>query len=98
MSEEPPEPSVAPLLEALSVRRNAAVGVATGVALAVLAYAFRLGRAAGPFAGTREFPVLGETGWFLLLSFVLAATTALLVTTLLTLGSLVRLLRETETA
>lgn len=97
MSEESPEPSVAPLLAALSVRRNAAVGVAVGLALAVGAYVFRLSRVAGPFAGTREFPVLGETGWFLLLSFVLACATALLVTTLLTLGSLVRLLRE-ETA
>ncbi|WP_049979551.1 DUF7536 family protein [Halolamina rubra] len=94
MSEEPSEPSVAPLLEALSVRRNAAVGAATGVALAVLAYVFRLGRAAGPFAGTREFPILGETGWFLLLSVVLASAAALLVTTLLTLVSLVRLVHE----
>jgi hypothetical protein len=97
MSEEPPSPSVEPLIEALSVRRNAAVGAATGVALAVLAYVFRLGRAAGPFAGTRQFPVLGETGWFLLLSFVLASAAALLVTTLLTLGSLLVLVRtETE--
>lgn len=94
MSEEPPEPSVAPLLEALSVRRNAAVGAAVGVALAALAYVFRLGRAAGPFAGTRQFPLLGETGWFLLLSFVLASAAALLVTTLLTLLSLVALVRE----
>jgi len=95
MSDEPPEPSVAPLIDALSIRRNAAVGVAVGVALAVLAYAFRLSRVAGPFAGTREFPVLGETGWFLLLSFVLASATALLVATLLTLISLLGLLRET---
>ena len=93
MSDEPPEPSVAPLIEALSVRRNAAAGVAVGVAFAVLAYAFRITRVAGPFAGTREFPVLGETGWFLLLSVVLASTAALLVTTLLTLGSLIRLVR-----
>jgi hypothetical protein len=94
MSEEPPDPSVAPLLDALSVRRNAAVGAATGVALAVLAYVFRLTRVAGPFAGTREFPVLGETGWFLLLSFVLASAAALLVTTLLTLVSVVGLVRS----
>ncbi|GAB7012131.1 DUF7536 family protein [Halolamina salina] len=94
MSEEPPEPSVAPLLDALSVRRNAAVGAAAGVALAVLAYVFRLTRVAGPFAGTREFPVLGETGWFLLLSFVLASAAALLVTTVLTLFSLIRLVRR----
>ncbi|GAB7094845.1 hypothetical protein JCM30237_19980 [Halolamina litorea] len=93
MSEEPPETSVAPLIEALSVRRNAAIGAATGLALAVLAYAFRLGRAAGPFTGTRQFPVLGETGWFLLLSVVLASAAALLVTTVLTLGSLVLLVR-----
>lgn len=94
MSEEPPATSVAPLIEALSVRRNAAIGAAAGVALAVLAYVFRLGRVAGPFAGTRQFPVLGETGWFLLLSFVLASAAALLVATLLTLVSLVLLLRE----
>ena len=94
MSEEPPEPSVAPLLDALSVRRNAAIGAAAGVALAALAYLFRIGRAAGPFAGTRQFPVLGETGWFLLLSVVLASAAALLVTTLLTLISLAKLVRE----
>ena len=94
MSDDAPDTSVGPLLEALSVRRNAAIGAAAGVALALLAYAFRLGRAAGPFTGTRQFPVLGETGWFLLLSFVLASATALLVATLLTLGSLVVLVRK----
>jgi len=98
MSDESSGPSIGPLLKALSVRRNAGIGVASGVTLAVLAYVFRIGRAAGPFAGTRQFPVLGETGWFVLLSFVLACATALLVTTLLTLVALVRLLRETEPA
>lgn len=97
MSEESPEPGVGPLLAALSVRRNATVGATAGLLLAATAYVFRLGRAAGPFAGTRQFPILGETGWFVLLAFVLASATALLVTTLLTLGSLLVLLGKTDT-
>lgn len=95
MSGDPPErPPAVAFAQALSVKRNVTVGVAVGVGLAVLAYLFRVLELAGPFGGTRQFPVLGETGWFLMLAFVLAASTALLVATLLSVVSLVRLARS----
>lgn len=97
MSQDPPDrPPAVTFAHALGVRRNVAVGVAVGVALAALAYLFRVLELAGPFGGTREFPVLGETGWFLLLAFVLASSTALLVATLLSVVSLVRLARSAD--
>lgn len=95
MSSDPPErPPALAFADALGVKRNAAVGAVVGVALAALAYLFRVLELGGPFAGTREFPVLGETGWFLLLAFVLASSVALLVATALTVISLVRLARQ----
>lgn len=95
MAGDPPErPPAAAFADALGVRRNVAVGAAVGVSLAALAYLFRVLELAGPFGGTRTFPVLGETGWFLLLAFVLASSTALLVATLLSVVSLARLARE----
>lgn len=97
MSQESPDrPPAVAFARALGVKRNVAVGVACGVALALVAYLFRVFELAGPFGGTREFPVLGETGWFLLLAFVLASSTALLVATALSVVSLVRLARTTE--
>ena len=95
VSDDVPErPPAGGLVEALDVKRNAAVGAAVGVALAVAAYLVRVLELLGPFAGTRQFPVLGVGGWFLLLAFVLASATALLVATLLTLVSVYRLARE----
>lgn len=96
MEQDERETRVGSMAEALSVRRNAAVGAAVGLLLAATAYIFRVLELAGPFAGTRQFPLLGETGWFLALAFVLASSTALLVTTLLTVVSLVRLLKNAE--
>ncbi|MGM0591262.1 MAG: DUF7536 family protein [Halobacteriota archaeon] len=92
--EVPDRPSPGRLLSALDVRRNVTVGVAVGVLLAVVVYAFRVFEVVGPFAGTREYPVLGPEVWFLLLAFVLASTTALLVATALTLVSVHRLTRR----
>jgi len=98
MGQDDRESAVGSMAAALSVRRNAAVGVAVGLLLAALAYLFRVLELAGPFVGTRQFPVLGTSGWFLVLAFVLASSTALLVTTLLTVVSLVGLLRNADPA
>lgn len=87
-------PATARLVRELGVSRNAAVGAAVGVALAAAMYAVRVLELFGPFQGTRQFPVLGPEGWFLLLAFVLATTTAMLVTTVLTLFSVVSLARK----
>jgi hypothetical protein len=83
------------LIRALDVPRNAAVGVGVGAVLAAALYFVRVLELFGPFAGTREFPVFGPEGWFLLLAFVLATTTAMIVTALLTVLSAVTLARET---
>ncbi|MFB6123045.1 MAG: hypothetical protein ABEJ78_06270 [Haloferacaceae archaeon] len=85
---------VAGLVRALSVRRNATAGVAVGVCFGVLLYLARIFEVLGPFRGTREYPVFGPEGYFLVLAFVLASTTALLVATLLTLGSAYRLAKR----
>lgn len=89
----PNRPPIAGLVEALSVKRNALVGLAVGVGLAVAAYAVRALELLGPAAGTREYPVLGADGYFLMLAVVLASATALLVATLLTVAAAVRALR-----
>jgi hypothetical protein len=98
MDQDDREARVNSMAEALSVKRNAAVGAGAGLLLAVTAYLFRVLELGGPFAGTRQFPVLGEAGWFLLLAFVLASSTALLVTSLLTVVSLVRFLQNADPA
>lgn len=91
----PDRPPNRGLVAALSVRRNAAVGLGVGVLLAAGVYAVRVFELLGPFVGTREYPVLGAEGYFALLGFVLATSTALLVTTVLTAVSAVRLARAT---
>jgi hypothetical protein len=92
--DRPERPPGAGLLDALRVRRNAAVGVAAGGSLAVLVYLVRVLELGGPVAGTQRYPILGPEGWFLGLAFVLASTTALLVTTALTAVTAVRLARR----
>ncbi|KAB1197299.1 MULTISPECIES: hypothetical protein [Haloferax] len=92
MTDDVPErPPAAGLIEALDVPRNAAIGAVVGFGLAVGAYLFRVLELFGPFAGTREYPILGPEGWFLILAFVLASATALLVATVLTVVSAYRL-------
>ncbi|UIP00727.1 hypothetical protein Hbl1158_05050 [Halobaculum sp. CBA1158] len=102
MSEDPTEgasdgvperPPALGLLETLSVRRNAVVGVAVGGGLGVAVYVVRALELLGPVGGTREYPVIGADGYFLLLAFVLASATALLVATLLTVAAAVRAIR-----
>jgi hypothetical protein len=92
--EIPDRPPSGGLVGALNVPRNAALGVAAGVALAAVVYLFRVLELLGPFAGTRQYPFLGPEGWFLLLAFVLASATALLVTAVLTVASAYRLSKE----
>lgn len=92
----PDRPPQAGLLSALCVPRNAAVGVGVGVALAVAVYLARVLELFGPFEGTQKYPVLGPEGWFLVLAFVLATSTALLVASVLTAVRAVRLSRELE--
>jgi predicted tellurium resistance membrane protein TerC len=85
VSEDPPErPGVARLVEALNVRRNAAVGFGVGV---LLAAALVAGVAVGPVG---RFP----TVYYLALGFVLAVGTGLLLTAVFTLGSAVRRARS----
>ncbi|WP_224332996.1 DUF7536 family protein [Haloprofundus halobius] len=94
MSDVPERPESGGLVEALSVPQHAKVGVASGLLLALCAYLFRVLELFGPFGGTQQFPVVGPEGWFLLLAFVLATTTAMLVTAALTVVSAYRLARE----
>ena len=95
MSEEVPDrPPQSGLVRALSVPRNATIGVAAGVALVVAAYLACVFEIFGPFAGTREYPVLGPEGWFLVRAFVLATSTALLLASVLTVLEAVRLARD----
>lgn len=92
--ESPARPPSAGLIDALEVRRNATIGVVVGVVLAVLVYLVRVFELLGPVGGTQRYPVIGPEGWFLVLGFVLASATALLVTAALTLATAYRLTRE----
>lgn len=94
--QRPDRPGVAGLVAALNVRRNVARGAVVGLAVAAVAYLVRVLELFGPPAGTREFPVLGPAGWFLLLAFVLFASTTLLAATAFTVGSAVRLARDLD--
>ncbi|SDM05318.1 hypothetical protein SAMN04487949_0663 [Halogranum gelatinilyticum] len=95
MSDDIPErPPSGGLVQALNVPRNATIGVAVGLLLAVSVYLIRVFELLGPVLGTREYPILGPQGWFVFLAFVLATTSAMLVTALLTLVSAYRLAQE----
>ncbi|WP_425601823.1 DUF7536 family protein [Halorubrum hochsteinianum] len=96
MSDEPSKPPMLVLLESLSFYRNARVGAAVGALLAVLLYLVRTLELLGPVIDTREYPLFGPDVWFLLLAFVLAATSALSVAVALTIAAAVRGARETD--
>jgi len=83
------------MIEALDVKRNAMVGLLIGGGVAVLAYVVRIFELLGPVATDREYPVLGEAGWFLMLAVVFAVSTALLVTLVLTGIRLSQVVRKT---
>jgi hypothetical protein len=76
-------------MAALSVARNAKIGAASGAAVAVLAYLYRVFGLVGPSADTRGSPLL-----FLALALTLALAVAALVALALTLVSAYRLARE----
>ncbi|MCL7417773.1 MAG: hypothetical protein M8354_08040 [Halalkalicoccus sp.] len=85
MSDTPPEdPSLVALLIALHVRRNGAIGLAVGIALAVLAYAYRI-VLVDPAPGVESSPLL-----FGVLAVTLAVSAAGLVTVCLTIVSAIR--------
>jgi hypothetical protein len=92
--ERPDRPPAAGLLDALRVRRNATVGLVAGAALAALVYLVRVFELLGPNAATQRYPVVGPEGWFLILGVVLGSATTLLVTTVLTVVTAVRLSRR----
>jgi uncharacterized integral membrane protein len=84
------KPPMLVLLESLSFYRNVRVGVVAGALLAVLLYLVRVLELLGPVIDAREYPLFGQEVWFLLLAFVLAATTGLLVAIALTIAEAVR--------
>ena len=88
-NDAPERPPTAAFVTALSVPRNAKIGLAAGVAVAVLAYAYRVFELVGPATDTRGSPLL-----FAVLAVTLAFGSATLVTVLLTLVSAYRLTRE----
>ncbi|WP_049902450.1 DUF7536 family protein [Halococcus agarilyticus] len=90
MSDDAPErPPTAEFAAALSVPRNAKIGLAAGVGVAVCIYAYRVFELLGPVADPRGSPLL-----FAVLAVTLAFGSATLVTVLLTLVSAYRLARE----
>lgn len=83
-------PSLAALLIALDVRRNALIGIATGVVLATLAYVYRV-VVVEPAPGVESSPLLFGT-----LAVTLALSAAAFVTLVLTVGSAVRRARRLD--
>lgn len=91
MSDSPPEdPSLAALLIALHVRRNAAIGLVVGIALAALAYGYRI-VVVDPAPGVESSPLL-----FGVLAVTLAVSVAAFVTLCLTVASAVRRARTLD--
>ncbi|HET7325079.1 MAG TPA: hypothetical protein VFJ06_12175 [Halococcus sp.] len=85
----PERPPTAQFLAALSVARNAKIGLVVGVVFSVLVYIYRVFELLGPTTDTRGSPLL-----FLALAVTLALTTAALVAVVLTLVSAYRLAHE----
>ncbi|GAB7010188.1 hypothetical protein [Halorubrum trueperi] len=90
-------PPMLVLLESLAFYRNVRIGFLIGAILAALLYLVRTLELLGPVIDTREYPIFGPDVWFLLLAFVLAATSALLVAIALTVAEAVRGAREVST-
>lgn len=96
MSDEQSASGPENMIEALDVKRNAIVGLLVGVGVAALAYVVRVFELLGPVATGREYPILGEEGWFLMLAVVFAVSTALLVVLVLTGVRMVQLVKQTS--
>jgi len=92
----PDRPPTAILIDKLAVPRNATIGAIVGIAVAAALYLVRVFTLLGPVAGTRQYPVFGPEGWFLLLAFVLAVAVTLLVTIVLTAVTAYRLAQTGE--
>lgn len=92
----PDRPPTAILIDELAVPRNATIGAIVGIAVAAALYLVRVFELLGPVAGTRQYPVFGPEGWFLLLAFVLAVAVTLLVTIVLTVVTAYRLTRTSD--
>jgi hypothetical protein len=91
VQEETPErPATAKLIEALNVRRNAAVGFAVSIALTAIVYVYRV-VLIGEVAGQAGTPV-----YYLALGFVLAVSLGALLTAVLTFVSARRLARDLD--
>ncbi len=90
---QPASSPTANFLAALNVRRNAVLGAGAGLALATAVYAYFVAiPVLIPTVPARDTsPLL-----FLLLAFVVAVTTAMLVATALTAASAVRLSRDLD--
>jgi len=84
------------MIEALDVKRNAIVGLLIGGGVAALAYVVRIFELLGPVATGREYPILGEEGWFLMLAVVFAVSTALLVVLVLSAIRMAQLVKQTS--
>jgi hypothetical protein len=82
--DEPDEPPTGALIDALGVKRNAAIGVVIGTVTAMAAYGFRVFELFGPVGSARSYPIVGPEAWFLLLAVVFASATALAVMLVLT--------------
>ena len=89
VADAPDRPPTTQFLAALSVARNAKIGLVVGVVFAACAYAYRVFALAGPTADTRGSPAL-----FVLLAATLALATAAVVAVGLTLVSAYRLAHE----
>ena len=95
MSDEQSASGPESMVEALDVKRNTIAGLLVGGSVAALAYIVRVFELLGPVATGREYPILGEEGWFLMLAVVFAVSTALLVVLVLTAVRMVQLVRTT---
>ncbi|WP_238532784.1 DUF7536 family protein [Halalkalicoccus jeotgali] len=84
MTEDRRKPSLAGLLLALGVRRHVTVGLAVGIALAALAYVYRI-RIVDPAPGVESSPLL-----FGVLAVTLAISTGALVAIVLTTVAAIR--------
>ena len=92
--ERPERPPASAILSALSVPKHAKRGAVAGLLIASAAYLVRVLELLGPPAGGREYPILGPEGWFLVLAFVLAVTSAMLITIMLVALEAVRTARN----
>lgn len=92
MPDARPEQPTTRLVAALRIPRNAKIGFTAGCLIAAGAYAFRIVGVAGPVSGTRGTPVL-----FFLLAIVLAVTSGVFITIVLTARSALQLARENDT-